>query len=296
MSTTAGTAIPRGASAKALAYHYDLGNDFYELFLDPTLSYSCAMFTTPDLTLEAAQREKHRAICRKLHLRPGDHILEIGCGWGGFAITAATEFGARVTGVTLSDDQFALATERVRAAGLSDRIEILLKDYRDLSGTFDRIASIEMFEAIGEAEYRTFFATCDRLLADDGIACIQTIAMPDHRYERYRRTTDWIKEYIFPGSLIPSLTAITAAMSRTQLLVHDVEDIGIHYARTLQLWREAFEENIHRIPELANDTNFVRTWRFYLSACEAAFRTRAIHDYQLVLSRPYNAALPGIDR
>lgn len=284
--------LGREPARKAIEYHYDLGNAFYELMLDPTMTYSCAVFAGPHESLEAAQRRKLRMICRKLRLGPDDRVLEIGCGWGSFALTAAGEFGAHVTGVTLSTAQHDEAVRRVRAAGLDDRIDIRLIDYRDLTGSFTKIASIEMFEAIGEAEFDTFFATCDRLLAPGGIACVQTIAIPDQRYERYRRTTDWLKEYIFPGSLLPSLSAITTSMTRaSQLIVNDAQDIGIHYARTLACWAERFDQNIGRVRELGFTTSDERTWRFYLAACEAAFRTRAIHDYQLVLSRPFNDAL-----
>jgi cyclopropane-fatty-acyl-phospholipid synthase len=275
-----------------IAYHYDIGNDLYELFLDPTWTYSCAYFASPDETLEQAQRNKYQRICDKLALTPDDHVLEIGCGWGGFALHAAGHYGCRVTGVTVSDEQHALACDRVRAAGLDDLIDIRLTDYRTLSGQFSKIASIEMFEAIGEAEFDTFFATCDRLLGPGGIACVQTIAIPDHRFERYRRTPDWIQEYIFPGSLVPSLAAMTASMARaSELIVHGVEDIGINYADTLRLWREKFTDNLHRVRALGYDEQFIRTWTFYLASCEAAFRTRGLHDYQVVLTRAFNDRL-----
>lgn len=284
--------VGRALARRDIEYHYDLGNAFYELMLDPTMTYSCAIFERADQSLEEAQRTKLRTVCRKLRLGPDDHVLEIGCGWGSFAMTAAAEFGARVTGVTLSRAQHEEATRRVTAAGLGDRVEIRLTDYRDLAGSFTKIASIEMFEAIGEREYDTFFSTCDRLLADDGLACIQTIAMPDQRYERYRRTTDWLKEYIFPGSLIPSLEAITTSLARSShLIVNQVEDIGGHYAPTLAAWTERFEANIERVRALGFSPTDERTWRFYLAACEAVFRTRSLHDYQLLLSRPFNRAL-----
>jgi cyclopropane-fatty-acyl-phospholipid synthase len=276
-----------------IAYHYDIGNDLYELFLDPTMTYSCAYFEGLGDTLEQAQRNKYRRICEKLAVTADDHILEIGCGWGGFAMHAATEHGARVTGVTISEEQHALATRRVADAGLSDRVTILLQDYRTLDGEFTKIASIEMFEAIGEAEFDTFFATCDRLLAPGGTACIQTIAIPDQRFERYRRTTDWIQEYIFPGSLIPSLEAVVRSMTRSsELIVRGVEDIGINYAETLRRWRLRFAENEDAVRRLGYGEDFIRTWRFYLSFCEAAFRTRALLDYQLVFTRAFNERLP----
>jgi len=276
-----------------IQYHYDLGNDLYALFLDPSWTYSCAVFERPDMTLEEAQEAKYRRICDKLGLGPDAHVLEIGCGWGGFALHAAREWGARVTGVTLSQEQAAMARERVAQAGLSDRIEIRLTDYRLLEGRFSHIASIEMLEAIGHRELPVFFGACERLLAPDGIACIQTIAVPDQFYERYRRGNDWIREHVFPGALIPSLEAITRAMTRSSnLIVHGAENIGYHYAETLRRWRERFLANREEVLALGYDERFVRTWDFYLAFCEAGFRTRALHDYQLVLTRPFNDRLP----
>ena len=281
------------SAKRDIAYHYDIGNDLYELFLDPSLTYSCAYFEGPDDTLEQAQQNKYRRICEKLGLGPDDHVLEIGCGWGGFAIHAASERGARVTGVTISEEQHALATDRVRDAGLDGLVTILLRDYRTIEGQFTKIVSIEMFEAIGEAEFTNYFAACDRLLAPGGSACIQTIAVPDQKFERFRRTTDWIQEYIFPGSLIPSLEAVVRAMTRSsELIVHGVEDIGINYAETLKRWRERFLANRDEVLRLGYDEEFIRTWNFYLAFCEAGFRTRALHDYQLVLTRPFNTHLP----
>ena len=283
---------PPARAKRDIAYHYDIGNDLYQLFLDPSWTYSCAYFETADDTLEQAQRNKYRRICRKLALGPDDHVLEIGCGWGGFALLAASEFKCRVTGVTISAEQHALAVQRVRDAGLDDRVTILLQDYRTLQGQFTKIASIEMLEAIGEAELQTYFRTCDRLLAPDGSACIQVIAIPDQRFERYRRSDDWIQEYIFPGSLLPSMEAmVTAARRASELIVHNVEDIGINYAETLKRWRERFNQNLDAVRVLGYDERFIRTWNFYLASCEAAFRTRALHDYQLVLTRPFNATL-----
>ncbi len=276
-----------------IQYHYDLGNDLYELFLDPSWTYSCAFFEHPAMSLQQAQEAKYRRICDKLGIGPDSHVLEIGCGWGGFALHAAGEWGARVTGVTLSEEQAALARERIAQAGLSDRVEILLKDYRELEGHFSHIASIEMLEAIGHRELPVFFRACDRLLAPGGLACIQTIAVPDQTYERYRRGHDWIREYVFPGAVIPSLGAVTHAMARSSdLIVHGVENIGYHYAETLRQWRERFLANRDQVRSLGYDERFVRTWDFYLAFCEAAFRTRALHDYQLVLTRPFNERLP----
>ena len=274
-------------------YHYDIGNDLYSLFLDESLAYSCAYFERPDETLEQAQQNKYRRICDKLELGSDDHLLEIGCGWGGFALYAARERGARVTGLTISKAQHDLARERVRGARLEHLVEVRFEDYRATQGRFTKIASIEMLEAIGHAAYPTFFAVCDRLLEPGGLACIQTIAIPDQRYESYRRHTDWIREYIFPGSLLPSLTTLVNAMTRSsELVLHGLEDVGIHYARTLTTWRERFFENIERVRELGYDSRFERLWELYLAYCEAAFATRSLRNVQLVLTRPLNDRLP----
>jgi cyclopropane-fatty-acyl-phospholipid synthase len=268
-------------------YHYDLGNDLYALFLDPSWTYSCAVFERPGMTLQEAQETKYRRICDKLGLGPDAHVLEIGCGWGGFALHAAAERGARVTGVTLSEEQAALARERAAEAGLADRIEVRVQDYRTLEGRFTHIASIEMLEALGHRELPVFFGACERLLAPGGVACIQTIAVPDQRYEAYRRGNDWIREYIFPGATIPSLRAISRAMTRSsELIVDGLDNIGPHYAETLRRWRESFLANRGEVRALGYDERFVRAWDFYLAFCEAGFRTRALHDYQLVLRRP----------
>ncbi len=276
-----------------IQYHYDIGNDLYRLFLDESLTYSCAYFERPDETLEQAQENKYRRICEKLGLGPDDHVLEIGCGWGGFALHAARERGTRVTGLTISRGQHELARERVSAAGLDGQVEIRYEDYRRTEGRFTKIVSIEMLEAIGHGEYQTFFATCDRLLAPGGLAFVQTIAIPDQRYESYRRHTDWMRAYIFPGSLLPSLTALTNAMTRaSSLVLYGLEDIGIHYARTLSTWRERFLANVEAVRALGYDTRFERMWEFYLAYCEAAFGTRSLHDLQLVLTRPFNDRLP----
>ncbi len=270
-----------------IGYHYDLGNDLYRLFLDESLTYSCAIWADGD-SLEQAQERKRRRVCERLGLGPGDHLLEIGCGWGSLALTAAGKYGARVTGLTISEQQAALARERVAAAGLDDRVEILLRDYRTLDGgEFTRIASIEMLEAIGHAQYPVFFAACDRLLAPGGRVCLQTIAIPDERYEHYRRHDDWMRRYIFPGSLLPSVAALGGAMAKASSLRQaGLEDIGLHYAPTLQAWRRRFLARLEEVRLLGYDERFVRTWEFYLAYCESAFRTGALRDVQLLLARP----------
>jgi cyclopropane-fatty-acyl-phospholipid synthase len=262
--------------------------------LDPTMTYSCAYWERPEQTLEEAQRAKLRRICEKLLLGPGDHVLEIGCGWGSFAIHAAGEHGCRVTGLTLSTAQAELARQRVRAAGLDRLVEIRVDDYRAVAGRYSRIASIEMLEAVGLREYPTFFRACDRLLAPEGVAVLQTIGVPDRRFERYRRTPDWIQRYVFPGSLLPSLEALTRAIAGTRLMVVGLEEIGIFYARTLREWRERFLARLDDVRALGYDRRFERIWTFYLASCEAAFATRTLRDMQLVLTRPGNGSLPDL--
>ena len=275
-------------SRRNIAYHYDLGNDLFELMLDETMTYSCAVFERPDEPLADAQRRKYRRICERLRLTENDCVLEIGCGWGGFAQFAATEVGCSVTGLTISAEQAALARQRTR--GLD--VRILEEDYRLHEGGYTKVASIEMLEAIGEQQFGTYFETIDRLLEPGGIACIQTILIPDDRWERYRKSPDWIERYVFPGCLIPSLTALAQAMTASsRLMVHEVDEIGSHYAETLRCWRASFHAQIEEVRALGYDRRFERTWDFYLAFCEAAFRTRALRDVQLTLTRPFNETL-----
>lgn len=279
----------RAGSRRNVRAHYDLGNDLYEAFLDPSMTYSCALFETGGETLEEAQGKKLRRIAEKARIRPGDHVLEIGCGWGSFALLAAREYGARVTGITLSTEQAARARERVAREGLADRVEIRLVDYRDLPAegrTYDRVVSIEMLEAVGEEFLPGYFEVVDRLLAPDGIAVIQSITVPDDRYARYRRRPDFIQKHVFPGSHCPSVGAIVSAVSaRSRLLVHHLEDFGAHYAETLRRWREAFLANLPRVRQLGYDERFTRLWDFYLAYCEGGFAARHIGDVQVVLTR-----------
>ena len=270
-----------------IGYHYDLGNELYGLFLDESLTYSCGIWAEGD-SLAQAQERKLRSICEQLRLGPADDVLEIGCGWGSFALMAAGEYGAHVTALTLSDQQARLARERAEAVGLEDRVEVLLQDYRTLDGRFTKIASIEMLEAIGHSQYPAFFTACDRLLLPGGRVCIQTIAIPDGRYERYRRHDDWIRRYIFPGSLLPAVAVLQRTMTRSsRLQVAGLEEIGPHYAPTLAAWRERFLDRLDDVRRLGYDERFVRTWDFYLAYCEAAFRTRSLRDVQLLLARPF---------
>ena len=265
-----------GRARRNIAYHYDLGNELFAAMLDETMTYSCAVFEREDEALADAQLRKLRRVCDKLGLGPGDHLLEIGCGWGSFARVAAGEYGARVTGLTISAEQARVA--RARTAGLD--VEIREQDYREVDGSFSKVASIEMLEAIGDRQYGAFFATIDRVLRPGGLACVQTILVPDRRWPRYRKTPDWIERYVFPGCLIPSLAALTRSMARhSRLGVRDLEEIGPHYAETLRRWRTRFHESP------AREERFERTWDFYLAYCEAAFRTGSLHDAQLVLAR-----------
>jgi cyclopropane-fatty-acyl-phospholipid synthase len=264
-----------------IAYHYDLGNDLYELMLDETMTYSCGIFAGPDESLADAQRRKLRAVCDRLQLAAGAHVLELGCGWGSFAEVAAREYGARVTGLTISAEQAAYA--RRRLAGLD--VEILEQDYRLHEGSYTHVASIEMLEAIGDDQWPTYFGAIDRVLEPGGRAVVQTILIPDARFERYRSTPDWIERYVFPGCLIPSLAALGPALARTRLGLYGVDEIGPHYADTLRGWRERFHAALPQVRALGYDTRFERTWDFYLASCEAGFRTRWLRDAQLLLER-----------
>jgi cyclopropane-fatty-acyl-phospholipid synthase len=266
-----------------IAYHYDLGNDLFSLMLDETMTYSCAVFERPESTLAEAQRAKLERLCQLLDLGPSDHVLEIGCGWGSFARHAAETRGCRVTGITISHEQAVLARKRTR--GLP--VEILEQDYRSIDGLYTKVVSIEMLEAIGADQFGTYFATIDRVLAPGGRAAVQTILVPDQRWRRYRSTPDWIERYVFPGCLIPSLEALTAAATRhSRLGIYTVDEIGMHYAETLRRWRESFHAHHEDVRRLGYDRRFERTWDFYLAFCEAAFRMRALRDVQLLLARP----------
>jgi cyclopropane-fatty-acyl-phospholipid synthase len=269
-------------SRRNIAYHYDLGNDLFELMLDETMTYSCAVFEEPEMSLADAQHAKYERLCALLELDTGDHVLEIGCGWGGFAHYASERYGCRVTGLTISREQALVARERT--AGLP--VEIVEQDYRRVEGEYTKVVSIEMIEAIGENQFGTFFATIDRVLAPGGRAAIQTILVPEQRWKRYRRSPDWIERYVFPGCLIPSLEALTrAAAEESRLGIYSVHEIGDHYAETLRRWRASFHERIEDVRRLGYDPRFERTWDFYLAFCEAAFRTRALRDAHLLFTR-----------
>ena len=267
--------------------HYDLGNDFYSLFLDETMTYSCAYFEQPETTLAEASIAKHDRICRKLDLRETDHVLELGMGWGGFAVHAASRYGCRVTTTTISPAQYDWANERIRQQGLENRISLLLEDYRDLSGTFDKLVSIEMIEAVGHHYLDAFFRQCARLLRPDGMMALQAITITDQKYEAHKRDVDFIKRYIFPGSTLTSVTALCLSATRaTDLKLFHLEDITAHYARTLRGWRERFFKNIDRVRALGYSERFIRKWNYYLSYCEGAFAERYIGDVQALFVKP----------
>jgi cyclopropane-fatty-acyl-phospholipid synthase len=280
-----------------IAAHYDLGNSFYRLFLDPSLMYSCAFFETPEQSLAQAAQAKLAQICRKLQLSPADHLLEIGTGWGGFALYAARHHGCRVTTTTISQEQYQLARERVTAAGLQDRIEVLLKDYRDLDGCYDKLVSIEMIEAVGHAHFDRYFSSCSRLLADDGIMLLQAITIADQEYERAKKEVDFIQKYIFPGGCLPSLTALSQSLTRaTDMRIVHLEDIGPHYALTLRHWRKRFMNQLEQVRAQGFSESFIRMWEYYLCYCEGGFAERALGTVQLVLSKPLSRHEPILIR
>ncbi len=276
----------RGGSRRNIAAHYDLGNEFFAEFLDDTLTYSCGIFEHPETSLRDASIAKYERICGKLELSPRDHVIEIGAGWGGFALYAASRYGCRVTTTTISRAQHTLATERVAAAGLADRITILQRDYRYLTGTYDKLVSIEMIEAVGHRFYGAFFRKCAELLRPGGRMALQAITIDPRFYHRARREVDFIKRYIFPGANIPSLPVLRrAAESRAQLSLLHLEDITPHYAETLKRWRENFVARWDRLRALGFSEEFRRLWQFYFCYCEGGFRERFLGDVQLVFQR-----------
>lgn len=283
----AGNRNTHAGSRRNIAAHYDLGNDFFSLFLSPDLMYSSALWAGTDDTLEEASRRKLDAICRKLELGPGDSVVEIGSGWGGFAIHAARHYGCHVTTATISREQHVMALARVRAAGLDDRVSVVLQDYRDLQGRYDKLVSIEMIEAIGAQYLETYFAKVADLLAPHGRALIQAITIEDHRYQQALGEVDFIKRHIFPGSFIPSIEAMLRAKTRASdlALVH-LEDFGLSYARTLQAWRQRFLAHLPEVRQQGFDSRFCRLWEFYLAYCEGGFRERSIGVSHLLLTHP----------
>ena len=283
----------RAGSRRNIAAHYDLGNDFFKLFLDETMMYSAATFEHPRQSLHDAQVARLDLICRKLDLKRGDHLLEIGSGWGGLALHAAQRFGCHVTTTTISKEQWRHTRERVRAAGLEERIDVLCTDYRDLSGTYDKLVSIEMIEAIGHQYFDTYFAKCAELLAPEGAMLLQAITIADQRYERARRSVDFIQRYIFPGSCIPSVAALSESIARaSDLRVFHLDDIGPHYATTLAHWRQNLRANLAQVRALGYGEEFIRMWEYYFCYCEGGFMERVIGDVQMLLVKPGNRRSP----
>ncbi|WP_249677584.1 SAM-dependent methyltransferase [Pseudomonas abieticivorans] len=281
----------RKGSQKNIAAHYDLGNDLFEQFLDPTMMYSAAQFASPDDTLEQAQLNKLERICQKLALKPSDHLLEIGTGWGSMALYAAQHYGCRVTTTTLSKEQFAFTRQRIDELGLQGQVTLLLEDYRDLEGQYDKLVSIEMIEAVGHRFLPTYFQKCAKLLKDDGLMLLQAITIREQRYEQAKNNVDFIQRYIFPGGALPSVQKMLQIVGRdTDMNMLHMEDFGLHYARTLHLWHENFRRSHNRLRELGYDDYFLRLWEFYLCYCEGGFLERTIGTAQLLLAKP--AALP----
>lgn len=277
----------REGSRRNIAAHYDLGNEFFGLFLSPDLMYSSACWEGAGDTLEAASRRKLDLICRKLALGPDDHVLEIGTGWGGFALHAARHYGCRVTTTTISREQRDLAAQRIAEAGLGGRITLLQSDYRDLSGQYDKLVSIEMIEAVGADFQDSYFGQIGRLLKPDGLALVQAITIEDHRYEQALKSVDFIKRHVFPGCFIPSINAMLASKTRSSdLALVALEDFGLSYARTLQAWRERFLAQLPAVRAQGFDERFIRLWEFYLAYCEGGFRERSIGVSHLVLAKP----------
>lgn len=290
----------RAGSRRHIAAHYDLGNDFFERFLDPTMTYSAGIFEGPDTDLTSASVAKIDRLCRKLELRPADRLLEIGTGWGAFAIHAAEHYGCHVTTTTISRAQFEVARVRIAERGLSDRIDLRLQDYRDLEGRFDKLVSVEMIEAVGHRFLDRYMAKCSDLLADDGVAAMQIITIQDQLYRQALREVDFIKRYIFPGSFIPSVDAVSRSMTRvTDLRIANLEDMAPHYGVTLARWRANLEHNWAGLVERGYTEEFLRMWSYYLSYCEGGFVERQLGVAQVVFTKPMarlDSILPALER
>jgi cyclopropane-fatty-acyl-phospholipid synthase len=277
----------RTGSARNIAAHYDLGNELYQLMLDDTMAYSCGIFPRPEASLAVASAAKFEAACRKLDLQPTDHVLEIGTGWGGFAIHAAERYGCRVTTTTISKQQHDLAVSRIAERGLGHRITVLLRDYRDLEGQYDKLVSIEMVEAVGAKYLDGYFRHCARLLKPEGAMLLQAITLRDQLYRRALGSVDFIQRHVFPGSFIPSIEALSRSLTRaSDFKIFHLEDIGPHYARTLRHWRERFFGNLARVRELGYNEAFIRLWEYYLCYCEGGFLERQLGTVQMLLTRP----------
>ena len=270
-----------------ISRHYDLSNEFFELFLDPRMMYSSAIYPRDDADLDEAAVHKLDVICQKLDLQAGDHLLEIGTGWGGLAIHAAQNYGCRVTTTTISREQYEAACQRIREEGLEDRVEVLFEDYRNLTGRYDKLVSIEMIEAVGHAYYRQYFSGCASLLKDDGLMLLQAITVPDQRFEYAQRSVDFIQRYIFPGGSLPSHEVILSTVKQhTDMLMVGMQEIGEDYARTLEDWRERFQARIDQVRELGFDDTFIRMWNYYLCYCQGGFEERIIGTSQILFAKP----------
>jgi len=276
-------------SRKNIAAHYDLGNSFFQAWLDKKMMYSCAVFEDSSSTLEEASTMKLKRICEKLQLKKSDHVIEIGSGWGGFAIYAAQNYGCNITTTTISKEQFLMAKKRISQAGLSEKITIRLDDYRDLDGQYDKLVSIEMIEAVGHKYYKNYFNKCSALLKEDGLMVIQAITISDQQYKRTIKSVDFIQKYIFPGGCLPSVTKIANVITdNTNLRMINIEDIGPHYATTLKYWRDRMYEEIESIKNMGYSDQFIRMWHYYLCYCEGAFIERVIGDVQITAIKPKN--------
>ncbi len=283
----------RAGSRRNIAAHYDLSNDFYSLFLDETMTYSSGVFAAEHSTMKEASIEKYDRLCRKLQLSSDDRVMEIGTGWGGFALHAAKHYGCHVTTTTISKQQHDFARRRFAEHGVDDRVTLLFSDYRDLTGKYDKLVSIEMIEAVGHEYFDTFFAKCSGLLKPEGLMAIQAITIPDQRFEQYCKSVDFIQKYIFPGGCLPSLGSMTRSVGRmTDLQFVHVEDFAEHYGRTLACWRERFFDNLHRIRNLGMSDSFLRMWEYYLCYCEGAFREKQIGVAQILFQKPGNRLAP----
>lgn len=274
-------------SRKNIHEHYDLGNEFFSLFLDESMMYSSAIFPTADSSLVDASWEKVDRVCRTLELSADDHVLEIGTGWGGFACHAARNYGCKVTTTTISEEQHAFAKERIKSEGLEDRVTLLKSDYRDLTGQYDKLVSLEMIEAVGQKYLPEYFETCNRLVKDDGAMMLQAIVMPEQRYDQYVGSVDFIQKYIFPGGFLPSITEMQTCIKRnSNFRMLELKDFGVHYAQTLNHWNQRFHEKLDEVKEQGFSDRFVRMWRYYLCYCEAAFLERATGLVQTVWAKP----------
>jgi len=279
-------------SKKNIHEHYDLGNDFYKLFLDESMTYSCAYFEGHNKDLNKAQIAKYDRLCKKLKIKESDNVLEIGCGWGGFAEHAASKYGCNVTGITISEKQLHYAKERIERLGLSNKATFLFEDYRKVEGKFDKIVSIEMMEAVGDEYLEEYFRQCNQLLKPEGLLGIQIITCPDSRYEELRKGNDWTQKHIFPGSLLLAQHRVAQAMNRAgTLFLHSWEEFSDNYSRTLMAWHEKFNKSLPEVSALGFDENFIRKWNYYLCYCSAGFSMRNVGVAQAIYTRPNNLTL-----